>query len=107
MANRHIGAYLPLHARTLEMRTMQVCFSDGLEHLLVGDDQDRGFDHQRLDNHGDSLHRPTCTLTSDDAATVIGICVSLLTLITGALIFVVCFELLTVLSREWFQRWTF
>ena len=61
------------------------------------DDQDRGADHKRRDNGGDSLHRPTCKLTSNDAATVIGICVSLLVMLTGALVCIVCFGLLMVL----------
>jgi hypothetical protein len=63
----------------------------------VDDDQDRGADHKRRDKDGDSLHRGRFILTSDDAATVIGICVNLLVMLTGALICIVCFGLLMVL----------
>jgi hypothetical protein len=65
----------------------------------------RGADPQAPSNDVDSLHREAFALTSDDAATVIGICVSLLALVTGALALVICFELLTVLSRECLMRW--
>jgi hypothetical protein len=67
----------------------------------VDDDQDRGADHKRRDNDGDSPHRPICKLTSDAAATVIGICVSLLVMLTGAFLFIVCFGLLMVLLHIW------
>ena len=66
----------------------------------MDDDQDRGADHKRRDNNSDSLHRPTCKLTSDDDATVVGICVSLLVMLTGALVCTICFDLLMVL-RIW------
>jgi hypothetical protein len=63
----------------------------------MDDDQDRGADRKRQGNDGDSLHRPTCKLTSDDVATVIGTCVSLLVMLAGAFICIVCFGLLMVL----------
>jgi hypothetical protein len=63
----------------------------------MDDDQDRGADHKPRDSDCDSPYRSTCTLTSDDGATVIGICVSLLAMIAGALVCIVCFGLLMVL----------
>jgi hypothetical protein len=62
----------------------------------MDDDQDRGADHKRPDNDGDSLHRPACKPTSDDAATVIGVCVSLLAMLVGALVCIASFGLLMV-----------
>jgi hypothetical protein len=54
--------------------------------------------HQdRRCNHGRSLHRPGYCLTYDDVATVIGICVNLLVMLTGAIVCIVCFGLLMVL----------
>jgi hypothetical protein len=50
-------------------------FSDGLENPPMDDDQDRG----------------------DNAATVMGIGVSLLVLLTGALVCIVCFGLVMML----------
>ena len=63
----------------------------------MDDDQGRGADHERQDNDSDSRHRPRCKLTSDDVATVIGICVSLLVMLTGALLCIVCFGVLMML----------
>jgi hypothetical protein len=67
----------------------------------MDDDQDRGADHKRRDNDCDSLHRPKCKLTSDDDATVIGICVCLLAVLAGALVCTVSFGLLMVLLHIW------
>jgi hypothetical protein len=63
----------------------------------MDDDQGRGADYVCRNNDGDSRHRPRCKLTSDDVATVIGICVSLLVMLTGALVCIVCFGLLMML----------
>jgi len=65
----------------------------------MDDDQDRRADHNRRDNDGDSLYRPTCMLTSDDVATVMGICVNLLVMLTGGLVCIVCFGLLMMLMH--------
>lgn len=70
----------------------------------MGGGQHRSTDHKCRSNDGGSLHRAASTITGDDAATLVGICVSLLVLITGALVFVFCIELLTVLTV---QRLTF
>jgi hypothetical protein len=67
----------------------------------MDDDQDRGADHKRRDNGGDSLYRTTYKLTSDDA-TVIGICVNLPVILMGALVCIVCFGLLIVLLTSGF-----
>jgi hypothetical protein len=67
----------------------------------MDDDQGRGAGHKRRDNDGDSLHRPTCKLTSDDVAAVIGTCVSLLVMLASALVCIVCFGLLMVLLHMW------
>jgi hypothetical protein len=71
------------------------------------DDHNHCGHHKRRCNDGSLLHRSRCSLTCDDAATVIGICVGLLAVVTGALVFIICFELLTVLSRGWLQLWTY
>jgi hypothetical protein len=63
---------------------------------MVDDHNDCGH-HKRRDKHGRSLHRPGYWLTCDDVATMIGICVSLLVMLTGALVWIVCFGLLMVL----------
>jgi hypothetical protein len=42
------------------------------------------------------------TLTGDDDATVIGICVSLLIMLAGALACIVSFDLLKALVQLWF-----
>jgi hypothetical protein len=55
--------------------------------------------HNRRCNHGCSLHRPRCRLTCDDVTTVIGLCVSLLAMLTGALVCIACFGLLMVLMH--------
>ena len=73
--------------------------SDDSENILMVDDHTPCGHHKRRCNDGASLHRSRCRFSCDDAATVIGICVGLLAVVTGALVFIVCFELLTVLSR--------
>ncbi len=45
----------------------------------------------------DLKDRTQDTLTADDASAVIGVCVSLLVILIGALACVVCFDLLVVL----------
>jgi len=65
----------------------------------MDDDRGRGAGHKRRDD--DSQHRPTCKLTSDDIATVIGTCVSLLVMLASALVCIVCFGLLMVLLHMW------
>ena len=62
-------------------------------------DQDRGADQKRRVNDGDSPNRPTGVLNSDDAVTAIGICVNLLVMLIGALVCIVCFDLLMLLLR--------
>ena len=71
----------------------------------MGGGQHSGADHKRRGNDGDSLHRAASTLTSDDAATVIGICVSLLAVLTGALVCIACIGLLIALSRGGLHWW--
>ena len=44
--------------------------------------------------------------TGHDAATVIGICVSLLVMLTGALVCIVCLDLLTMSSQFWLHLQT-
>jgi hypothetical protein len=73
---------------------------------MVDDHNECGHHNHRC-NRGRSSHRSGCKLTGDDAATMIGICVGLLAVVTGALVFIVCFKLLTVLAGEWLQRWTY
>ena len=65
----------------------------------MDDDQDQGADHKRRDDDGVSRHQPARRLTSDDVATVIGICVNLLVMLIGALVCIVCFDLLMLLLR--------
>lgn len=72
----------------------------------MDDDQDRSGHHKRRNNDGDALHRPASKLTSDDDATVIGICVCLLVMLTGALVCIVCFDLLMVLLHIGFHLQT-
>ena len=71
----------------------------------MGGGQRRGADHKRRGGDSDSLHRAASTLTSDDAATVIGICVSLLVALTGVLAYIVCIGLLIVLSHGGLHWW--
>jgi hypothetical protein len=71
--------------------------SDDLENILMVDDHDHCGHHKRRCNGGASLPRSRCRLTCDDVATVIGICVSLLVMLAGALVCIVCFGLLMVL----------
>jgi len=63
----------------------------------MADDHNYCGHHDRRCNHGRSLHRPGYWLTRDDVATVIGICVNLLVMLTGAIVCIVCFGLLMVL----------
>jgi hypothetical protein len=63
---------------------------------MVDDHNYCGHQNRRC-NHGRSFHRPRYWLTCDDVATMIGICVSLLVMLTGALVCIVCFGLLMVL----------
>jgi hypothetical protein len=67
----------------------------------MDDDQVQCGHHKCRDNDGCSLHRPRPKLTADDAFTVIGICVSLLVMLAGALVCFVCFGLLMVLLHIW------
>ena len=46
-------------------------------------------------------HRAERTPTADDAATMIGICVSLLIMLTGAIACIVCFNLFKSLVQLW------
>ena len=71
--------------------------SDNLENILMVDDHSHCGHNNRRCNHGRSLHWPRCRLTCDDVASVIGICVSLLVMLAGALVCIVCFGLLMVL----------
>lgn len=59
--------------------------------------RDRGGHHKRRDNDGDALHRRRRKLDTDDASTVVGICVSFLVMTTGVLVSIVCVDLLTEL----------
>lgn len=52
-------------------------------------------------------HKRRCRLTFDDAATAIGICVGLLAVITGVLVYIGCVDLLMVLSRSGLRWWTY
>ena len=65
----------------------------------MGGGQYRGAGHKCRGNDGDSIHRAAFTLTSDDVATVIGICVSLLAALAGVFACIACIGLLIVLSR--------
>jgi len=46
--------------------------------------------HKRRDDDGGSLRRPRSKLDGDDAATGVGICVSLMTFLAGALVYILC-----------------
>jgi hypothetical protein len=72
----------------------------------MDDEQDQGADHKRRDDDGVSRHQPARRLTSDDVATVIGICVNLLVMLTGALACMACFGLLMALLRIWLHLQT-
>jgi hypothetical protein len=72
---------------------------------MVDDHNHYGLQNRRC-NHGRSLHRPRWMLTSDDVATVIGICVSLLIMLAGALVCIACFGLLMVLMHIGLQLLT-
>jgi hypothetical protein len=85
--------YICLSMRTLENANAAGRFSEGLENFLMDENHEQSGHHKRRDNDCDPLHRPTC---SDDA-TVIGICVSPLVVLTGALVGIVCFDLLMAL----------
>ena len=60
------------------------------------DDHNHCGRRNRRCNHGRPLRWPKCRLTYA-AASVIGICVSLLVMLAGALVCIVCFGLLMVL----------
>jgi hypothetical protein len=62
--------------------------------------------HKRGDNDGESLQRPRSKLTGDDASTVIGLCVSFLVMLTGALVYIVGFGLLMAMVHFWLYWWT-
>ena len=72
---------------------------------MVDDHNHRGHHKDRC-NDCASSHRPGCRFTSDDLATVIGICVSLLAVLTGVLVYVACVDLLIVLSHSGLHWWT-
>jgi hypothetical protein len=55
---------------------------------------------KRIDNVRDSLHRSGSSFTVEDAGTVVGICVSLLIVLAGALAYIVCFSLPIALARD-------
>ena len=70
----------------------------------MGGGQHRGLDHERSENDVDLQHR-TGALTSDDTATVVGLCVSLLAVLTGVFVYIACIGLLIVLSHRGFHWW--
>ncbi len=51
------------------------------------------------DNADKLLRLPRCKWTSDDTATVFGICVSLLIVLAGTLGYIICVSLLLTLMR--------
>lgn len=71
----------------------------------MGGGQHRGAGPKCRGNDDDSIHRAAFTLTSDDAATVIGICASLLAVLTGVLVYFVCVDLLIALSHSGLHSW--
>jgi hypothetical protein len=54
---------------------------------------------KRRDSARASLYRPSSGFTLEDASIVIGLCVSLLIVFVGALVFVTCFNLLRMLAQ--------
>jgi hypothetical protein len=67
-------------------------------------------DHDQSEHHRcgdpDSLCRRKYPLTLDDVSALIGLCVSLLVILIGVVVYVVCFRLLLTLAHVWFHRWT-
>ena len=70
------------------------------------DHHDQSGHHKRRDHDSDSLHQPRCTLTADDASTVIGLCVSFLVMLAGVLAYIIGFGLLMALVHLWLYWWT-
>ena len=105
MSDRRVDVYLPLHMDTLKVQTLGRLSENSENLLMQGDHYQSGY-HKRRDNDGDSLYRPKCKLTADDAGTVIGLCVSFLVMLTGALVYIVIFGLLMAQVQFWLHWWT-
>jgi hypothetical protein len=95
-AHRRACVYRPQCADTVRLLVASE-LSDDWENILMLDDHNRCGHHKRRCNDGAPLPQFKCSLTCDDAATVIGIFVSLLVMLIGALVCIVCFGLLMVL----------
>jgi hypothetical protein len=59
------------------------------------------------DNDDNSLHRPRCELTGDDAGTLLGICVCFFILLASALAYFISIGLLVLVARALVCVWLY
>ena len=72
----------------------------------MDDDHNQSGHPTRRNNDVNLLYQAEHELTGEDAVTVIGICISLLVMLIGALVCIVCCRHLTLLLQIWLHLLT-